>query len=402
MMTKIILEDIPFERQSDSTSNRMCGAAALTMVLHAYGLKGTQAELWPKVSKPNASGQLTSRSFLIAREAHKHGLSALVIQARNPLKALELCHQQALPVVLNHRLNMDSPAGHYSVLVGMGQDHALVHDPQIGPTRRLPFLDLLKLWRPRGNGSEITGNVLIAFAQSPPPAPPCSQCGAEIPASFACPGCKEQIALQPGDILGCIKDDCSGRLWKSFFCPSCDQEVSSLSVNVQPQAASTSADKKEGDQEPAVDLDVAPQMEQAFGMMDALCAGVLASPQAMANPMIKQLVEQLQAKKAEFLTMEISQPPPLSYFQELADAPLPPIPIPGEPPEVIEAPKPIDGQALGRQLLGELGLTGDVPAKKESEKAVPQKDVPGTKKAPTDIMDHRLVQKAIRDMKKHH
>ncbi len=44
--------DIPFERQSDPTSSRMCGAAALCMVYRSFGINGSQAELAGKLTSP--------------------------------------------------------------------------------------------------------------------------------------------------------------------------------------------------------------------------------------------------------------------------------------------------------------------------------------------------------------
>ena len=53
-MSDTVAVDIPYVRQNDPTSNRMCGAAALCMVYRAFGVACTQDEVWPLVTSPNA------------------------------------------------------------------------------------------------------------------------------------------------------------------------------------------------------------------------------------------------------------------------------------------------------------------------------------------------------------
>ncbi len=138
------LEKIAYERQEDPTSNRMCGAAALSMVLRSFEIVSTQEDLWPKISTPGATGPTLGRTYLLAAEAIRQGLSALVVQARNPLHMLKRCQEESIPAVINHRANLDSPAGHYSVLLGVKDGYALVHDPLLGHGRCVSMSRLSK------------------------------------------------------------------------------------------------------------------------------------------------------------------------------------------------------------------------------------------------------------------
>ncbi len=361
-MGAINLEKMTYERQEDPTSNRMCGAAALSMVLRSFEIVSTQEDLWPKISTPGATGATLGRTYLLAAEAIRQGLSALVVQARNPLHMLKRCQEKSIPAVINHRANLDSPAGHYSVLLGVKDGYALVHDPLLGPSRRMLILDLLKLWQPRGTASEITGNVLVAFAQSPSSCPPCAQCGTVIPDAFPCPGCQKTIPLQPARILGCVKDGCAERNWETIFCPFCDARLSSLRGQTPVSAAEgKAADSKAPEAFP--DLNVAGQLTRAFEMIEALCAAVLAAPQAAANPLFKQLVDQIQAKKADLLTLELPKPPSASDVQALREFQFPPIQVSASDSAKPKELKPIDADTVARQLLVELGLDKEASTK---------------------------------------
>src|SRR5262249_22919834 len=139
----------------------------------------------------------------------------------------------------------DSSAGHYSVLVDLADDYVILHDPQLGPDRRVLLYDLLKLWQPRFAGGEITGNVLVAFANTAPTASSCATCGTVIPESIRCPGCQARIPLHPAAVLGCVQSDCSARTWELIFCPTCDAgllDTSGSVMGIVPGGGSVSLD----------------------------------------------------------------------------------------------------------------------------------------------------------------
>ncbi len=140
---------IPYERQTDPRDSRTCGAACLSMVYHSFGKEVPQSEIWPAIAKQNRFGSLASTTHLMALDALGRGFAAVAIQARHPLQALGLCREPGVRAILNHRLQPDSPAGHYSVLVDLDDKNVVLHDPFLGPSRRLSHAELLDLWQPR-------------------------------------------------------------------------------------------------------------------------------------------------------------------------------------------------------------------------------------------------------------
>src|SRR5262249_17851428 len=131
-MPDTITGDIPYERQSEPTSNRMCGAAALCMVYRSFGVACTQAELAAKLAGAGPARNLGARPYLLAQDALSRGISALVFRARDPLRTLRDCQDQPVRLILNHRLGIESHAGHFSALVSVGEEDVVLHDPQIG------------------------------------------------------------------------------------------------------------------------------------------------------------------------------------------------------------------------------------------------------------------------------
>lgn len=213
---------IPFEYQIEKTGQRCCGAAALCMVLRSFGLITDQKTVWNRLQK-FSSGLNRARTFHLARFALEQDLSALPVRLKNPWQTLEFLDtlkDNEIQVVLNHRIRDDSPKGHYSVFVGMGQEDEtiLLHDPQFGPNRRLSKHELLRLWVPLENVSktenEITGNVAVLFARS----------GKR---KMICQKCETAYFYEPFQFLN---------LKSSFsvaFCPFCDHKQINIKGKIE-------------------------------------------------------------------------------------------------------------------------------------------------------------------------
>ena len=217
-----VLETIPYEKQADAESSRMCGAACLSMVYRSFGKDIPQSEIWPLIAKVNRFGSMASTTHLMAKDALGRGLSALAIQARHPIQALQLCHEAGIRAILNHRAGSDSPAGHYSVMVDLCAKNVVLHDPFFGPSRRIRHGELLDLWQPKFPNSEIVGGVLIAVAEAPPEVPPCQFCHTPTPPAVVCPNCQTPVGLKPAQVLGCMNQNCIARMWNYICCPACD------------------------------------------------------------------------------------------------------------------------------------------------------------------------------------
>src|SRR5208337_1067244 len=174
---------IPYEKQFNAESSRTCGAACLSMVYRSLGKEVPQDEIWGAIAKVNRFGSLASTTHLMVRDALSRGFDAVAIKARHPLFVLRCCRDSDIRVILNHRLHAEVvAAGHYSVLVDIGEHDVILHDPYFGPSRRLSHAKLLQLWEPGAN-SEIVGQTLIAIASPRPEEAVCEICRTPIPAA---------------------------------------------------------------------------------------------------------------------------------------------------------------------------------------------------------------------------
>jgi len=348
---------IPFESQSGLGTNRACGAACLSMVYRSLGKEVPQEEIWPAISKPNRFGAVSSTTHLMVQDALNRGFEAVALQARHPLQALRLCRNAGAHAILNHRTRPEASTGHYSVLVSIEEEEAVLHDPASGPSRRIPYADLLELWQPRFQNSEIAGYVLIAIGPEAAAAPACEFCHTPFPAFIQCPRCEQPFPLRPNRVLGCANNGCIARMWNFVCCPSCDSGLT-FSRDAPPSPA-----------EPATDPNLPRASEEAplnvdaiFTEVDKFSAHVLSIPTAAGHPDIKKCLEfLLQSKEelrlvlAEALIHQKVHKEKLSSLersvqqrQELHNKRM----------EEVNAQAPaLDGNALGRDLLKNLGFT---------------------------------------------
>jgi hypothetical protein len=347
---------IPYEKQADPQTGRMCGAACLSMVYRSFGKEVPQVEIWPAIAKQNQAGSLASTTHLMAKDALSRGLAAVAIQARHPLQALRLCHEGGIRAILNHRLQANSATGHYTVMVDLDGNDVVLHDPSFGPSRRLSQAELLALWQPYFSNSEIVGNVLIAIAADPPPAPACQFCHTLTPPSIDCPRCKKPIALSPGAVLGCMKQDCIARMWSYICCPSCDFMVDSSSLPVRAAAGAPSLDGAA-----AGDATEPPSLNKMFEEMDKFCNQVQSLPSAANHAELQQQIRILSGTKAA-LRLALAEAAVYGQMHKDQLAAF----VQGsekraedhrkKTEELNRPTPPLDGNALGRALLKNLGF----------------------------------------------
>lgn len=382
---------IPYEKQDDPKSNRMCGAACLAMVYRSFsgaGEKGagsaatpgrkrgrdrradkgkapggkerragrrrteelTQAEIWPRISKPNPFGSVSSATHLMVADALGRGLAAVAVQARNPLQALLTCRDNGVRAILNHRLRTDSPAGHYSILLDVDAENVILHDPLYGPRRRVPHAELLELWQPRFANSEIVGNVLIGIAPRPAAVTPCPLCQTPMPERVPCPKCGKPVPLQPADLLGCVgAGSCLGRMWNYVCCPACDTMWTFAASAPAPSAAAGSATDPWN-------------LGPLFAELDKFRRNVLSIPGAAGRADVQEQFELIEKNKEKLRLAEKEEEAlkreragrmaevKLRYEEQAAAV--------GKAREEAAKPAaPADGAALGDALLKELGIT---------------------------------------------
>jgi ABC-type bacteriocin/lantibiotic exporter with double-glycine peptidase domain len=217
-MAAVVADQMPYEQQHEP---RGCGAAVLGMIYGSFGLSDTQAEIWQRVARPGPWGAARTNTRLLAADARGRGLTALVLKAARPWPILQRCAAHGVRVILNHLLKNGFAAGHYSLMVGVTDEHVVVHDPTGWPNRRLSKAEMLDLWGPPRGRSEITGHVLVAVSAAQSEAV-CQLCSTPIPSAVCCRWCRRDMPLQPAAVPGCIRSDCAARLWERLFCPWCD------------------------------------------------------------------------------------------------------------------------------------------------------------------------------------
>jgi hypothetical protein len=362
---------IPYERQPDPQSSRTCGAACLSMVYRSFGKEIPQAQIWPAIAKPNRFGSLASSTHLMTADALNRGYRALAIQARYPLQVLRLCREGGIRAILNHRLQRDAPTGHYTVLVDLDEKSVVLHDPFLGPSRSLSHAELFELWQPHSVNSEIVGNVLIGIAAEPPPAPGCPFCHTSMPDKIDCPQCTKPVILQPGAILGCVRDGCIARMWNYVCCPSCDY---TWSFSLQPMQGEASASASASvpsrpdipgaslpGSQPAAASQVEGNLDRAFGALDKFCSHILSLPAAANHAEIKQHLESITASKGK-LRLKLAEG--LANHNVRQDQLATMVQIARQKQEAHRArmedlarpSPPLDGDALGRAFLKNLGF----------------------------------------------
>lgn len=350
--------EIPFEKQMDTQNSRACGAACLSMVYRSLGKAIPQTEIWPKVAKANRFGVVSSMAHLMALDATSRGFAAVAFQARHPLQVLRLCRDQGVRAIVNHRLRRDQPAGHYSVFLDIDGSSVVLHDPLLGPERRMTHAELLELWLPYFTDSEITGNMVIALAKSgAPPAPPCAFCKATVPSSIQCPRCKAAVGLEPGSVLGCINDMCISRMWNYLCCPSCDFVWTFRALPAQagaaPGAPAQALAEPRGVR-PAVDV------EKVFGEVDKFRATILNIPAAASNPEITRMLDFMTGGKERFKLAVAEHESHVAAFQERVAAQKKAAKEQGDAQrkkmEAQSKPLHLDGKDLRQALLKNLGF----------------------------------------------
>ena len=354
---------IPFEKQTDVQTHRGCGAASLRMVYRSLGKEVAQDEIWPAISKANRFGSIASTTHLMAKDALSRGFAAIALQARHPLLLLRLCRDLGIRAILNHRLQPEVPTGHYSVLVDIDDKHVVLHDPFYGPSRELSPAALLELWQPRFSNSEIIGGVLIAISAKPDDPPPCQFCGTATPEGASCPSCKGVISLRPGAVLACLNQDCIACTWKYICCPKCDfmwgsdsRNASLAASGITPSSAAPGTDAAVSDAvaEPA---GLAPMFEA----LDKFLEYVNRMPGTAQNPELQRQLQILSGSKA---SMKLALAEAASYAQihkdqlaAFAQAATERAEAHRKRREELTKPSaPLDGNALGRALLKNLGF----------------------------------------------
>jgi hypothetical protein len=351
---------ITYETQLDPQNSRMCGAACLSMVYRSLGKQVSQLEIWPAIAKRNYLGRVASTTHLMALDASNRGFSAVAFQARHPLEALKRCRTLGAHAILNHRSSREASTGHYSLLVDIDEKNVFIHDPAVGPSRRLSHPELMELWQPGLTDSEIVGNVLIAIAADASAPASCEFCRTLMPLEVECPRCKEPVGLHPGGVLGCIGEACIARIWNYVCCPKCD---AMWTFHDQPQ----NAPKSSAAAAPASPL-TAPgppedpwKLNPVFDALDKFCNHIMSLANLANRPDIKAQIDFLKSGKEKLKLAQAEQKARHEqgrwHLAAIKKSAMESEQAHLNRVEELNTPSaPLDGLALGSALLKNLGL----------------------------------------------
>lgn len=361
---------IPFERQTDRQATRSCGAACLSMVYRSFGKDLSKEvlpeEIWPAISKVNRFGSLASTTHLMTADALKRGFGAVAFQARHALQVLRLSSEGAargkIRVILNHRLRADSASGHYSVLTHFDEQHVILHDPLLGPSRELTHAQLLELWAPGFANSEIVGNVLIAITAEPTAPFLCELCREPIPASVVCPKCRTGVSLHPSALLGCYRNRCIARMWHYVCCPNCDH-LWDARLHELAQAGGATSEIPNPAVAPAKPPgdSAEPEFAKMSAALDKFADFAMSIPGAAGHAALKSHIDMIRGARQQLAQAMAEEAVHVKARDERIEAQTQATKQREEArrkqmEELEKGPSPLDGDALGRALRKNLGL----------------------------------------------
>jgi hypothetical protein len=214
---------IPYLKQRDKKGNRMCGPAAMAMVLLSLNRKGFQNNLWKEIRSPDNHGSYYGKTHKICMSFLNRGLASICLTVVNPIEFLRICQEHSIRVIFGHRLNKHSELGHFTVFKEISNDMVIVNDPELGSNRgdgrRIPHTDFLELM---GGNNEVPKNLCVIVTESILKISQCPACESPINEMVKCEHCSKDIPLEPTLILGCQNSDCQEKIVETIFCPHCD------------------------------------------------------------------------------------------------------------------------------------------------------------------------------------
>jgi predicted double-glycine peptidase len=128
---------VPFLPQTDA----LCGGAAAAMVFRYWGHRRADVQQFEPLVDRRAGGIADT---VLVDAVRRGGWNA--VRLDGSVDAIQEHIRAGHPLIL---LIADRPSRyHYVVAVGADETHVFLHDPTWGPSRRLEFSELLRVWRP--------------------------------------------------------------------------------------------------------------------------------------------------------------------------------------------------------------------------------------------------------------
>jgi len=179
-----------------------------------------------------------------------------------------------------------------------------------------------------------------------------------MPKTVLCPQCGKAASLEPGAVLGCVKDGCIARMWNWICCPACDYvftlepgEAAGIPVAATPPVSTRTP----------FSAGPVPDIAKAFAEVDKFVAQIMGIPGAADHPDVRKQVDSIRAnqEKFKFIHAEdtIRRAAILGQLAEAADQVKQQREAQRKKLEDLHAPaSPLDGDALGSAMLKHFGL----------------------------------------------
>ncbi len=212
--------DYPYVRQKPN----MCGAASLSMVYKSFGEDYTQDEIFEFTATPcivDGKNKPTNPIYKMAQDPINRGYYAIAIRIKDPIEFFNLFSKikDRVRVIVSLVPGVGVSASHLMPLIDANDKDLVFNDPGKCPSYHLTREKFLKKWR---------SYSLVAICKDVTKAYACPVCGRSIPDNVTCSQCGKGIPLEPKEVLGCVHNECSGKMWTLLICPYCSKNVDTI------------------------------------------------------------------------------------------------------------------------------------------------------------------------------
>lgn len=145
-MEKDLLPVKPFQ---ETLFKSMCGPASLKMIFDYYGIEKSEEEI---AKMCEVDKKLGTDDKTLKRVAEELGFK-VEIKNNSTFEDIQGWLGKKVPVIVNWftrgRGDYDDSKvadGHYSVVVGLDEEHVYLQDPEIGKLRKVAKDDFMKVW----------------------------------------------------------------------------------------------------------------------------------------------------------------------------------------------------------------------------------------------------------------
>jgi hypothetical protein len=135
--TAAVSLDVPYLPQPEA----LCGGAAVAMVFRYWGDAHADVQQFAPLVDVRAGGIATDK---LADAVKARGWKATVVPGSIDLLSKHLQARQPIVILIEDR----PTRYHYVVVTGMDEGHVFLHDPAIGPSRRIAVAELNRRWKP--------------------------------------------------------------------------------------------------------------------------------------------------------------------------------------------------------------------------------------------------------------